>query len=709
MDKLIYLKLDIPGWGFLFLIILALSAVFFYYRQTIPPLIPWRRWLLGSLRSFFLLAALLLIFDGTLVFVKKISKPPLIAVLLDNSRSMQVEDNGMPRWETVKKIARWIARADSFQIRFWAFGEHARSLTPDSLTFTENHTDIAGALETVKRRLDDQNLVAVVLASDGIDNAGDDPLSVARQFPLPIFTVLVGDTTVPRDIILESVRMNPVIRKNTPTEVEVVFRHHGFSGARTRVMVIHGGKVLATTRVVLGKDDLQQKVMLNMTPPEAGFQRFVIRISPLKGETQMRNNEKHQVVRVLKDRYNVVVFTGPPSFDRRALGVVARQLPLFHFAFFTEKRNGDFYEGPLKRTVLDSADALIFLGYPSRNTSIATLQPIFTTVIQRRLPVFWLINKYLTTEKLQQLFPWVPFQMQKTEAFRGQVTTSIATISHQPFMLVGKSPQEAMEDWRSLPPVEIFSGFTPVNNATIYLYGANRSQQPVPAFWIVRGKNKQAVLAVADWGMWYFQLQDDPRRQQFFSIWMKNLLTWLINREDLNPVQIRPLQTSVNLGETVIFQGKVYDALFEEIPDAEVTIRIWNDSLTENYSARTLGNGFYRLEIPGLTVGDYRYEVVAKRSGQTLGKTTGKFSVIPFHLEFLRTQAQATILRQLSYLTEGEFYLPDQLPDRFPLVARSQTFYQRREVVLMNRWHWLPVLIFFLAMEWFFRKRWGLL
>ncbi len=710
MNDLIYLKLDIPGWGFLFLIIVALIAIFFYYRHTIPPLIPWRRWFLGGLRSLFILAALLLLFDGTLVFVHKIVKPPVVAVLLDNSRSMQITDNGQPRSRAVQNTAQWSTQlADSFQLAFWAFGEQPRPLAPDSLTFSDNHTDIAAALETVVKALADENLAAVVLVSDGIDNTGVDPLSVASYYPVPVFSVLVGDTTVPLDVVLESVRMNPVLRKNTPTEVEVVFHHNGFAGSRARLVVTHRGKVLATARVVLGKDGLQQKAVLEITPPEAGFQRFVVKLVPLKGETQTRNNEKHVVVRVLKDRYNIVVFSGPPVFDRRALTVVSRNLPHYRFTFFTERQDGRFYEGTLRKAILDSADAVLFLGFPTARTTTRTLNTVVTAIVEQRLPVFWFINKYFNPTRLAGLYPKLPFQARSNTSFRGGVTTSVATIARYPMMLLGKSPEEAVSDWRSLPPVEIFSEVTPVDNASILLYGSNRTQQPVPVFWTVRGKSKQAVLAVADWGMWHFQLQDDPRRQQFLTHWLKDVLTWLMNREDLNPVQIRPLQNTVNLGEMVVFQGKVYDALFQEIPDAAVSIRVWNDSLNENFVARAMGNGFYRLEIPGLTVGDYHYEVVARQQEQIIGKARGQFSVVPFHLEFLRTQAQAPLLRQLSYQTGGRFYLPDHLPERLPITPHPQTYYQRREMVLMNRWHWLPLLILFLALEWFYRKRWGLL
>ncbi len=710
MSDLFYVKLDLPGWGFLFIATVLLGVVYAYYVRTIPPLPTWRRWFLGVLRFLFFIFILLLFFNGTVVMVKKIIKPPILALLLDNSRSMEITDNGTPRAEQVQTVARqfWDS-ADSVQLQIFKFGEMPATTTLDSLTFDENYTDIAGGLRFVTQKLADENLVGILLVSDGIDNTGDDPIQVAARSPVPVFTVLVGDTTIPRDVVLESVRTNPVLRKNTESQAEVVFHHNGFAGQRVRVLLLHRGKVLASKQVTLGAAGLQQKVVLNFTPPQEGFQRFVVRIVPLKGEFQVKNNEKHVVVRVLKDRYNVFVFSGSPTFDRRALRIVSRNMPLFRFYFFTEKSGGQYYERNFNTALLDSAEAFLFYGFPTANTSTAHLNTIFQQIISRKLPVFWLPNRNTEPRRAGAFQHLWPFKFKTAQPFRGSISTNVAVITPYPFMYPDANPVDAVETWNALPPVEVFPGFQPPENARVLLYAGNRSRKPVPVFWITRGQFKQAVLAVANWGLWHFQLQDEPDRQAFFRQWLRNVLTWLVNREDLNPIQIKPVQKTVNVGEMVVFQGKVYDELFREVADAEVTITIWNDSLTENYTARAVGNGFYRLEVPGLTVGDYRYRVTATANGQKLGVHEGSFSVIPFHLELMHTRARADVLRAIAAKSGGRFYTVPHLPARLPVEHSPKTYFKRKEIVLLDRWYWLPFLILLVALEWFFRKRWGLL
>ncbi len=710
MNNLLYLKLDLPGWGFLLLLAAVLGLVYAYYVRTLPPLPPGRRWFLGLLRSLFFIVVLLLFFNGTLVLVQKIVKRPVIAVLMDNSRSMQIKDHGKRRADVLLQAVEQISSlSDSVEWHYFKFGENAAPMVPDSLSFTENYTDIAAGLQFIRRELADENLAGVVLVSDGIDNTGDDPIQLAANFPVPVLTVLVGDTTVPRDVVLESVRTNPVLRKNTESEAEVVFRHNGFAGRRVRILLLHGKKVLANQSVVLGADGLQQKVMLRFTPDKEGFQRYVVRISPLKGEFQAKNNEKHIVVRVLKDRYTVLVFSGSPTFDRRALTVVSHAMPLLHFRFLTEKAPGQYYESPFKADQVDSADAFILYGFPTHSTPAAHLNIIFKRILSQNIPVFWMPNRFFRPDKLQSFRKILPFSVKSLSSFRGTVSTTIAAISRYPFMYGDVSPLDAVENWKSLPPVEVFPGIQPLDNADVLLYAGNRSRSSVPIFWVTRRPIKQAILAVANWGLWHFQLQDEPQRQAFFRQWLHDVLTWLLNREDLNPVQIKPIQTTVNVGEIVAFQGKVYDELFREVPDAEITVTIWNDSLKENYTAQAIGQGFYRLEIPGLSVGDYQYRIVATRQGKQLGTRQGRFAVIPFHLELVHTRARADVLRAIAIKSRGRFYTPDRLPNKFPLNLQSRTYFNRKEMVLLDKWYWLPVLILILTLEWFFRKRWGLL
>ena len=51
MVKQLFLNLSLPGWVFLIFVLILVTVAVFYYRRTLPPLLPWRRGFLTVLRS----------------------------------------------------------------------------------------------------------------------------------------------------------------------------------------------------------------------------------------------------------------------------------------------------------------------------------------------------------------------------------------------------------------------------------------------------------------------------------------------------------------------------------------------------------------------------------------------------------------------------------------------------------------------------------
>jgi hypothetical protein len=73
----------------------------------------------------------------------------------------------------------------------------------------------------------------------------------------------------------------------------------------------------------------------------------------------------------------------------------------------------------------------------------------------------------------------------------------------------------------------------------------------------------------------------------------------------------------------------------------------------------------------------------------------------------------AKLLREIAQKTNGIFLLPDEVDSLDKIISSVEEFKativeNRREYILWSRYETLFAVIFFLSVEWFLRKRFGL-
>ncbi|NOX36941.1 MAG: hypothetical protein GXO78_05325 [Calditrichaeota bacterium] len=721
LDKL-FLKLIWPTWTLLLIILIVLGVSLLYYYRSIPPVSPGRRKLLITLRAFSLLLISLLILEPRLHLIFTHKQMATVAVLVDNSSSMQVVDRDGIRGRQLTQALTTIQKqweSDSLRVRYFRFGKHLQSWKGDSLRFDEDGTNLALALQQVVDSLAGEHLKAIVVLSDGIVTEGADPQVVVSRLPIPVFTVLIGDSTVPKDVVLRSVRTNRVSYRGQQLPVELILWQNGYDGQRVRIRLYRGNKRVNETVVRLGQSGLEQKVQFNFTPNQVGDWQYRVRVQVLEGELTDRNNEAFFSLTVLKDRYQVLVFTGVPDFDRHFLRFVGDNLSTFQFHFYTETRDGRFYEGALQTSRLDSADLLVFHGFPTNQTAVATIRRIFNVVQKRNLSVLWLVNRHLAAQRLREFRDQLPFDI--PPAGLTPLPGSFAHLTPQgemhPLTQLETDPVQNARLWAELPPLEVFRGLGIPQSARVLLTAVpGRSarearKKGIPLFWEVRQRGqKQVVFSAANWGFWHFQLQEDPIRDRFFIRFMEQTFKWLVIREDLNLIQVVPDRPIVNLGEAVVFSGQVLDEFYQPVTDARVFLELTGKDFYLKDELMADGRGFYSLSLPGIPIGEYRYQITAERNGRSLGTRSGTLLIQPFYQEFQQTVANSHLMRQLARMSGGQFFLPDKLPQRPENIDLTpRTRYASVEKYLWGLWFWLPLIICLLATEWFLRKRWGML
>ncbi len=320
-----------PDWRWLAAAGLAVGAVVFWsYHRAInrPKGLP--KIVLLALRLLAILAVAGCLLDPHRVERIEHQQPMRIAVLLDTSRSMAIQDMGDTRLTAAKS---WLqdeflpAAPANATVSIFGFDQSVTWLNsnapPRQESFVNvlpagNSTGIADALENILAAAGSKPLQSVVLCSDGIETAHRDPVSVARLYRrkgVPISTVTLGTTNEMRDLILENVQVKRAVPNESPTRVRVTFRSVGMGNIRVPLELRHQNQVLAQTAVTLTEG--RQQVELEFTPRLKGYQIFEAVMPVFKGEWRSDNNRQAFGLEVVDPTIRVIYMEGSPTQARQ--------------------------------------------------------------------------------------------------------------------------------------------------------------------------------------------------------------------------------------------------------------------------------------------------------------------------------------------------------------------------------------------------------
>lgn len=716
----LFLKLAWPNWLFTLTVIALAAIAYIYYYRTLPPLSKPRRLLMIVLRGASLIIALFLILEPILNLAYRLTEKPVVAVLADNSASMNIRENYGRRGDSLNHVLNLLDQVpglDSVDIQMFPFALNIESLSGDTMAFKTDGSNIYQALRSVADSLSGSNLQSIVLLSDGVYNQGPNPNLVSRHLAAPVYSVMVGDSSLPRDVAVRRLRTSQVTYVNKTLPIETVIWHNGYDGQRALVTVLQNGRQVAQQSVRLGKSGFEQKIEMEIVAKTAGDFTYQVRVQAMPGEVTLNNNRQSVQVQVLKSKIKVLAVSGSPNYDRHFLSFIGEQLPDYQLTFLTEKSSGRFFENEFSSIDLDSQDVIILQGFPTRQTDAGQLQNLMTAIESRKLPVIWFTARSSDFSKLQAYSDRIPFQPENVTApLENQfVRLSTGGISHPVTRLEDDETANGLL-WKELPPVEVYPRIKFRGGGQVLLEltnaGSNgRGLSGLTVCYAYRQSGaKHLVFNAANFGNWHFQLQDDPQRDRFMLRFLERAIRWAVNRDDIQQIQIRPLQRLYNVGEPVTFSGQVYDAFYQQINDARVVVRLQQDTLNLSDEMIAEGGGFYRQTFSGLPEGRFNYVVEAYREEERIGQRRGSFTVQPFFLEYQETAANYGVLRRLSDETGGRVFRPAEFLRSFSSVnLESRVLFSNSEYLLWNYWYWLMALVAFLGTEWFFRKRWGLL
>jgi uncharacterized membrane protein len=293
-----------------------------------------------GLRLVALVVTVLLILRPSLAFEEEEDvEPSRLIILIDDSLSMATRDelNSESRLEAIQRLLTSspvdaaLKRLDAKKVEriYYLAADKLERFVPDSKP-QGKHTDIGRWLDDVVREHGrDKKVQAVLLLSDGGDT-GDSTrtLQKAADFRgrFPIHTFGVGQSNAggqERDIALEQIFMEPkTILAKGKFKVKVVARAPGFENARTDVSLWieerATGKMREIKRLPQQRFEQasSQEIELEAdAPDEEGEVRLTVKADKLPDESRTDNNEISTFAHVSKEGVRVLWVEGQQRWE----------------------------------------------------------------------------------------------------------------------------------------------------------------------------------------------------------------------------------------------------------------------------------------------------------------------------------------------------------------------------------------------------------
>lgn len=694
------LTFQYPVWFVLLCVLLgAAYALVLYFRdKTFHEQSERLNWILGALRFITVTLLSLLLLSPLLKSVVTESKKPVIILAQDQSESIGAEMNDQARatyQQSFENLAQELAR--DYEVQQYSFGSEVREGV--DFTFNDKVTNISKLMTNVYDLYSNQNLGAIILATDGIYNEGSNPLYLNTQLSAPIYTVALGDTTVKKDIVLKRVFYNKIAYLGDKFTVQVDISAQNSAGTNTNLSVYkvegNNNRKLQQVPVNIDRNDFFTTREIVLDADQSGVQRFRVVVEPVSGEASNANNSKDIFIDVLDARQKILIIANSPHPDVTAL----RQSINTNKNYQVELA----YANDIKVNVADF-DFVILHQLPSR---INNISGVLNTLKNQRIPRLFIAGMQTNFSQLNQV------QSLMTIQANGNSSNDVQARPVPGFNNFTLS-EELLQDLPTFPPLTSpFGEFQAAPDAAVLLtqrIGKVDTKFPL----LVLGEEDGVKVGVlAGEGIWKWRLFDFLQNQnhEIFDELLGKSVQFLSLKEDKRKFRVTPVKNIFNENEQVLFDAELYNDNYELINEPDARIVITNSDgkdfdFTFNKSGRA-----YSLNAGIFPVGNYTFRASVTNAGQNL-TATGQFSVQPVQLELFETTANHNLLRLLSEQYGGAMVYPDKMTQIVELIKDKGTvkpvIYEtaKTRAVINLKWIFF-LLLFLLAGEWFLRRYFG--
>jgi uncharacterized membrane protein len=713
-------------------------------RNAVPQLQGWCAWMIWGMQSAFVALILFLLWQPALVVAELNSQQNIVAVVLDDSRSMGIADsNGIAREAAAIAALQsgvLVGLQKRFQTRVYRLGNQ---LTPadrvEQISPTEAATHISDGLKQLAAETADLPVGAILLLSDGGENTASasgsgisaDALQALRNRRLPVHTVGLGKEELAHDVEVEDVSLAASVSAKARIAATVTLTQRGYAGQKVKLTVRDGDKALTEREITLATDGQIQAESLFFPVGDAGVKSLAFSVELLPGEENLANNAVTRPILVSDAKRRILYLEGEPRWEYKFIRRAEEEDSTVQLVSMLRTSENKIYRQGISNPS-ELAD-----GFPVRPEDlfgyagiiIGSVDANYFTPLQQEL-----LREYVDRRGGGILFLGGRSSLSDggwaASSLNAVLPTFLAAGNHNfhrnsatveltpegvdsPITRLLDDPVKNAERWKKLAYLADYEDAGSPKPGAVVLADMNAGRRKLPLLITQNyGHGRTAILATG--GTWRWQMSEalgDPSHNLFWQ----QLLRWLVSESPGPVVASVPERLLMDEGHMQL-TAQVRDRQFQKATTAHVTAHVVGppgvDALIDLTPSEDTP-GQYQTEWNAEKPGAYLAEVVAESTGnqpQELGRDVVTFQRSDGVAEHFHTEQNRHLLEQLSSDTGGRYWKPSELND----LPRDISYSEAGISVRSTKELWNMPIIFLLLLalpigEWLLRRKWGVI
>ena len=737
-----------PAWLLAAFIVASAVAIALLLRWRLSNAAPefrgWRVAVIWAMQSAMVALVLLLLWQPAITVGELSSQQNIIAVVVDDSRSMAIADsNGQTREGAALAALQGDVLASlqkRFQTRVYRLGSELKPVKDLSeIVPVESATHIDAGLKRLAEETADLPVGAVVLLSDGSENAAGvggaeidaDALQALRNRQLPVHTVGFGSPEHAHDIEIEDASIPASATANARVAATVSLAQYGYTGRKAMLTVRDGEKTLTEREIALQPEGRIENETLYFPIGKAGAKSLTFSIDPLEGEENVANNAITRPILVSEAKRRILYIEGAPRWEYKFIRRAEEDDPTIQLVSMLRTSENKIY-----RQGINDPNELA-QGFPVRAEDlfgyagiiVGSVAADYFTPLQQELlreyvdrrggGILFLGGSSALSDggwgasSLNELLP--TFLPSGNHSFRRNPATVELTTAgaDSPITRLLDDPDKNTERWKKLTYLADYEDPGSPKPGATELVEMQAGHRRLPLL-VTQGYGHGRTAVLATGGTWRWQMSEalgDPSHDLFWQ----QLLRWLVAESPGRVSASMPVRLLMDEGR-VHLAAQVRDPTFQTAADAQVTAHVLGpngvDALVELTPSQDTP-GLYQTDWNAEKPGTYLAEVAAEAPGsppRELGSDVLTFQREDGVAENFHTEQNQRFLEQLASETGGRYWRPAELKNLPRDISYSEAGISVRTT--KDLWNMPIVFLFLLGLpitEWLLRRKWGVL
>lgn len=637
--------------------------------------------LLFFLKALSLFLLLLLLINPIIKTTTYQNTKPTLSVLVDHSKSIEFFNEAVSVKDIVNQLKTNNSLNNKFALENFGFGDNLQ--VTDSVFFNANETNIYKAINGLDN-LNKRKNAPIILITDGNQTIGNDYEFISSN--KKIYPIVVGDTTIYKDLKITQVNVNKYSYIKNKFPVEVILNYQGKESITTKFSIFNGAKIVFTKNITFSKEVNSKIITTNLTSTKEGLNYYTASLQKIENEKNTQNNTKNFSVEVIDEQTKVLIVTAVLHPD---IGAIKKAIES------NKQRTVDVFLIDKFKKQINDYQLVVLCGTNNKFNDLLNQ-------IKQNNSNFILVTGTNTDWNFlnKQQLGFSKKHINQTENYGANYNSSFLTFLQKD---IGFDQFAPLEDKFG----EVIFSKDHQNLLTQKINGI-QTEQPLLSLLDV---NNQKISILFGEGIWKWRASSFLNTNSFqeFDQFIGNLVQFTASnkkrsRLEVNTDNLYPANSNINISAFYTDNNYKFDAR------ASIEITITNTATKEvKKLPLSLINNSYQVSVDNLTSGNYIFSVEVL--GQNI-KKYGKFKISDYQIEEQFTSANKNKLQNLAYKTGGKLYYKNQIESLIQHLIEDKTYFTTQKSIEKENnlidWKWILFLVVVLfTSEWFIRKYFG--